>query len=325
MRPDALGDDPELAWIVSGPASALARLEPLIEAHRARRRVHVLTSGPAGIETHLNRAAAVLMVGGSRTPARALPGVFLRAPNGDIVPAGWIPDAGARLSLFARAAAEVLSRLDTGRRGPAVLLSELDDRALALAAELAARLPEDLTPVQWTSERLSRVGLIEGLRCGPGFALYLGHGVAGGWLGYGGFGREALQQAAGRPMGMLLSVSCSMASRPRRGLSFCEEAVLAGVCGAALGACGRTLHRSNALLVWQWAQILARAEVTTLAKLLAASSGVEGALDRYRIVGDPLTPLVGASGSDAAVRAVFAPGPDGPLPVVPLCGWALQQ
>jgi hypothetical protein len=44
-------------------------------------------------------------------------------------------------------------------------------------------------------------------------------------------------------------------------------------------------------------------------------------LARYRIVGDPLTPLAGAHGSGPAARAVFAPGPDNALPVVPLSEW----
>ena len=45
-------------------------------------------------------------------------------------------------------------------------------------------------------------------------------------------------------------------------------------------------------------------------------------LDRYRIVGDPLTPLAGAPGCDAAARRVFAPGPDDALPVIPLDAWS---
>src|SRR6516164_5850217 len=73
------------AWVVAGRAEALARLEPLIEAHRARRPVRIL--GPEYAPSDLDDAAAALVVGDPRlTPRRGLPGVFLRASNGRLVP-----------------------------------------------------------------------------------------------------------------------------------------------------------------------------------------------------------------------------------------------
>lgn len=311
---------PPKAWVLAGPASALARLEPLIEAHRRRRPVRVLTALEE-VGGALDHAAAVLMVGGVRkTPGRALKGVFLTAPNGARVAAGWLPDAGARLGAYARAAAKALER---DGRGPAVVLGEYDQRALALADRLIAALSRAAPTFNWTAQRLTQAGLSDALGCGPGIALYVGHALAGGWAGYGGFGCRALAGApAGNPIGALMSISCSAASRPRRGLSFCEEAALGGVCIAALGARGRTLHAENAELALALARALKNLCVTTLAALLLAAPAPAGALDRYRIVGDPLAPLAGAPGCEAAARRVFAPGPDDALPVIPLGAWS---
>jgi hypothetical protein len=308
------------AWVVAAPAAALARLQPLIQAHRRRREVCVVET-PEAIGLHLNHAAAVLIVGGrGATPRRALPGVFLAAPNGARVPAGWLPDAGARLANYARTAGAVLERDLVHERGPAVVLGEFDTRALALVDRLASALAGTMPVFNWTAQRLTCDGLIAALGTGPGIAVYFGHGLAGGWAGYGGFGRDQIADMTGTPpIGAILSLSCSAASRPRRGLSFCEEAVLSGVCAAALGARGRTLHARNAELGTMFARGLQDPSIATLADLLLAVPA--GALDRYRVLGDPLAPLLGASGCEAAARQVFAPGPDDTLPVVPLAGW----
>ena len=305
-------------WVLLGPASTLARLEPLIEAHRRRRPVRVLTTTEA-IGGALEHAGAVLVVGGARkSPGRALAGVFLTAPSGARVAVGWLPDAGARLAFYARAAEEALER---DGRGPAVVLGEYDARALALADRMFTAFSSSVPTFNWTAQRLTQAGLSDALGCGPGIAVYVGHALAGGWAGYSGFGRAALARVpAGKSIGALLSISCSTASRPRRGLSFCEEAVLGGVCIAALGARGRTLHAGNAELASALASTLKIPGVTTLAALLLTAPVPAGALDHYRILGDPLAPLAGAPGSEAAARRVFAPGPDDSLPVIPLGG-----
>jgi hypothetical protein len=302
------------SWILAGATSSLSRLEPLIEAHRAQRPVHIVAHSDA-IGSVLNEAAGVLVVGGTAPPE-----VFMRAPNGTRIPVGWLPDAKDRLACYARAAAEVQARTDTN--ASVALLGEFDPRALALVSRVAAALPADAATFQWTAERLSQAALIEALGCGPGLALYFGHAVAGGWAGYGGFGCNAISRVArGRPIGALMSIACSAASRPRRGFSFCEEAVLSGACAAAFGARGRTLHHANADLGLALARVLAASPVPTLGALLLAASPADRALHRYRIIGDPLARLLGAPGSIAAARSVFAPAPDDPLPVIPLGAW----
>jgi hypothetical protein len=311
------------ALVVEAGAAALAALEPLLGAHRRRREVRVAPrAGAADDSRLLGGAAAVLRVGGPRaTPARALPGPFLRAPDGAAIPVGWLPDAGPRLAAYARAAAEVQDRRPApGPAGPFVLLGEFDDRALGAVARMQALMGEAVVH-RWTAERIARPALVEALGAGPAAALYVGHGLAGGWAGYGGFGVACAARAAGRPLGAVLSVSCSTAARPRSGLSFCEELVLTGLCAAALGACRRTLHRLNVELALDLAAALAGRSAPTLGALLLACRWPPAVLARYRIVGDPLAPLLGAPGALAAARAVFAPGPDDPLPVVPLAAW----
>jgi hypothetical protein len=306
-------------WVLAGPATALAQLEPLIEVHRRYRKVRLLR-GLEGIGACLKGAAAVLIVAArSTSPRRAFSGIFLQSPDGRQVPVGWLPAARQRLPAYAAAAAAVQERRHG--LGPIVVLAELDPRALTLADRIIATLPGDIASFNWSSQRISRLNLIDALGCGPGVALYVGHGFAGGWAGYGGFGCDAIAEVAGEPMGALLSICCSAASRPRGGASFCEEAVLSGACGAALGASGPTLHAGNAALSLVLAELIAERRVTNLADLLLAAAERTPVLHRYRIFGDPLTPLAGAVRCEAAARGVLAPGPDDELPVIPLSAW----
>jgi hypothetical protein len=310
------------AVVVAGSGAALAALEPLVREYRRERPVQIVPSATA-VAPLLAHAAAVLLVDATpATPCNALPGPFLRAPDGAAVPVGWLPDVGSRLAVYARAAAEVrCRRLETGSIGPFILLGEFDDRALTAVDRVAALMPQEADVLRWTAERLPRPALIEALGLGAAAAFYFGHSQAGGWAGYGGFGKTCVAQMAGRPLGAVLSLSCSAASRTRGSLSFSEELVLSGRCAAAFGACGRTLHRLNVELGLCLARALAGNPRTTLGGLLLTCERMSAALARYRIVGDPLAPLAGAHGSGPAARAVFAPGPDDALPVVPLSDW----
>ena len=309
------------ALVVSAAPAALALLEPLLQAHRRRRAIHVASGtidGPL-----LQTAAAALCVGGEgATPGRALPGPFLTRPDGSSVPVGWLPEAGARLAVYARAAAEVQDRQPAETAaGPYLLLADFDDRALDTAARMQERMPLEAAVYRWTSERIHRDRFVEALGDGAAAAFYVGHGLAGGWAGYGGFGVAAAAEAARDPLGAVLSISCSTAARPRRGFSFCEELALTGLCAAALGAVSRTLHRLNVALALDLAASLADDPCPTLASLLLACSWPPDLVARYRIIGDPLAPLLAAPAAAAAARAVFAPGPEDKLPVVSLADW----
>src|SRR5688500_6375664 len=100
----------DACWMVAGAPAAIQALMPLIEARRKVQRVHVmdgteaLLADPAAC---LPRGAEGVLVVGRRTrsPRGGLPGLFLADASGRRVPMGWLPDVGADLATYARAAA----------------------------------------------------------------------------------------------------------------------------------------------------------------------------------------------------------------------------
>lgn len=289
MRPEPVS---AASWVLVGSAETEKRLRPLIEAHRARRPVRVLR---ALHESALNEAAAVVITGDARkAPRVAVPGIFLRAPNGCSVPCGWLPEADARLTHYAQCAAAVVSRESLGaENGPFILLGEFDERALETVSRVQAELGENAQVFRWTAERIALHDLMDALGAGPAMALYFGHGNSFGWLGYGGFAAADAISFRGDPLGAILSLTCETASRGPEGLSFCEELVLSGVCAAALGAVSRVSHRRNAMLGLEFAKA-ARKTPATLADLFNAANISSAKLRHYRLIGDPLARLVGA-------------------------------
>ncbi len=309
-------------WVLVGSADARAHLSPLISAHRSHRVVREVDSS-AFCNSDLNDAAGVLVVGDPRkSPRSALPGVFLRAQNGRRVAVGWLPDIAERLEIFANSAAKVqLRKTPAADCGHVVLLGESEKRALDLARHLNETLIDKVQVFQWTAERLRRPDLIAALQGGAGAAFYVGRGTPAGWFAYGGFDGSDANLACGRSIGAVLSFTCSVACRSGTALSFCEEMVLSGLCAAALGATGLTLHHRNVKLALAAAQSL-RATSTTLAEVLLAPRLPLNSLNRYRIIGDPLAPLIGDPDSLGKARQVFAPAPHEALPVIPLSSWS---
>jgi hypothetical protein len=312
-------------WVVAGLEDAVSRLDPLIAAHRLQRPVREVVSREL-TGADLQDAAALLVIGEARrTPGSSLPGVFIKAEDGRRIPAGWLPDIGERLDTYARAAAEVqLRSVRHSARGPFILLGELDERALDTVERVAAQMPGDAPLFHWTADRLPRQDLVSALQCGPGAAFYFGHATGWGWSGYAGFDKADAALATGNALGAILTISCSSATRQPPGLSFCEEIALCGLCAAALGASRKTLHHQNVKLGIALAQGLASGGIETLARLLLATPVSPHILARYRIIGDPLAPLIGHPESCARAEAVFAPAPDAILPVVPLCDWGYR-
>lgn len=322
-------------WVVAAGAAALRRLEPLIAAHDAIQPVRVISlcgdepEPAAALAGALDDAGSALIVGNRRrAPRTALPGLFLHSAEGRPVPTGWLPDAGPRLEVFARAAATVLARARAALpRGPLAVLAQRQDAALRLAALTSDGAARDsaLPVLRWTAERLSRTDLLGALRSGVGLAIYVGHGRSCGWVGYQGVRASHLAEARGEPAGAILSLCCAVGSRHRIGTSFAEELVLSGICGAALGATGKTLHVRNGWLAKSLCQTLARTPVATLAELLlAAELPPRACAWPYRIVGDPSVPLIGAADALERARRVAAPGADDPLPPHPEPGeWGM--
>ena len=177
---------------------------------RARARTRGAGGRPGPVEALCEAAAGaeglLLVDDRRRAPRTALPGPFLLDPSGRAVPAGWLPDLGPELEVFARAAARVQRR--SGPPGPLAVLGQWEPRYLQLAGRLEANLcrgGEPPFPVfRWTSERITRADVVSGLRLGLGLGIYFGHGRPRGWAGYHGLRARHLVEAGGEPLGAAL-------------------------------------------------------------------------------------------------------------------------
>ena len=313
---------------MAGRPDALRRLEPLRAAHASLRPVRVFESAVVDARLGpwneaLESAAGLLLVGDRRrSPRHALPGIFARAPSGRRVPIGWLPEVPERLGAYAEAAASVVRRRAAGRvGGPLALLGQWDERVLRLISDLEQRLGTQggvWELFRWSAERITRMEMLKALGTGPAAALYFGHGRPVGWAGYHGVRAEHLDANGGVPLGAVLSITCHTANRLRVSLSFAEELVLRGVAAAAVGATSRTVHLENGLLMVKLTGALRESNPGTLADLLLAADLTEAeATQTYRIIGDPLAPLVADALASERARAVFAPAPNDPLPPLP--------
>jgi hypothetical protein len=314
-------------WLLVAPAAAEHLLSPLTSAHRVRRPVRVARPD-ADWTRELDDVAGVLLVGDRRrTPRTALPGPFLPAADGRRVPVGFVPHVAREdLERFASAAAEVQARSSPAggpaagdELGPLAFLGQWDDHVVRMVARsrriLDARAP--VAPVLfWTADRIVRRDLLVALRAGLGLALYFGHGRPYGWAGYHGLHTRHLVYARGRPTGAMISLTCHTANRHKVALSFSEALVVHGIAAAAFGAVRPTRTVDN----WWWGtslcELYAERPATTLGELIVrACPPRPEQWESYRILGDPLAPLVGAPGAAAASRAVFAPAPhESPTP-----------
>ena len=303
-----------MSWVIAAPGEALGALRPLLRAHERTREVRVVEPGaPEVLREELSSAEAVLVIGDRRrSPRTALPGPFLEDPSGRPVPAGWLPNLGEDLEVFARAAARVERR--DGPAGPVAVLGQRERRYLRLAGRMEAKLgaagAEPLPLLRWTSERITRDDLVRGLRLGIGAGIYFGHGRPSGWAAYHGLRAWHLTETPGEPIGALLSVTCLTANRHRVSLSFSEAVVAGGACAAAVGAVAEVAHLDNMRWMLGLAAAL-RADERRLGPALLAAAPPDTRLHTpYRIIGDPLALLVGtAEGARRAAR-VFAPAPD---------------
>lgn len=299
-------------WVLAGPRDAIERLRPLVRAYARLRpvRVYVVEDG-ARLGELLVGAAGLLLVGHRRrSPRTSLPGPFVADAEGRLVPVGWLPNIGAGLETFARAAARVAGRARE-RVGPIAVLGQWEPRYLHLATRMEKRLEacaDRFSVLRWTAERLTRDDLVRGLRYGVGAAVYLGHGRPTGWAGYHGLRAQHLVERQGEPLGAILSVTCLTASRWRTGLAFSEAVTLGGATAGAVGAVAPVEHLENMRWMLGLSRALESGETQLGSALLQASPG--SADEPYRILGDPLAQLVGAPGAERRAAAIFAPAPD---------------
>jgi hypothetical protein len=193
------------------------------------------------------------------------------------------------------------------------VLGQWEPRYIQLAGRLEANLRRGGEPpfpvLRWTSERITRSDLVDGLRLGLGVGIYFGHGRPSGWAGYHGLRARHLVEAAGEPLGVLFSVTCLTANRWRVGLSFSEAVVTGGAAAAAVGAVDLVAHVDNMRWMLGLADALRSGESRLGPALLAASTRSISQTP-YRIVGDPLALLAGTAAGARRAERVFAPAPE---------------
>lgn len=328
--------DTPRSWVLIGSETAIQPLAPLIEAHQVSQPVRLIQIDPneaISIDRlqalALPDTASILWIGPPhQSPRTAVPGLFLTAHDGRKIPIGWLPNLPDRLAIYAQAAATVVSRSQaTQSTRSLAFLGPRDDRSQDLIKQLEATFkPLPYATFQWTADRIRQPDVQQALSCGLGAALYVGHGFPNGWAGYGGVTFDRFADVPHwKAIGALLCLTCHNASRHRVSLSFAEEWVLSGRCGVAIAATGATRHTLNRVFAERLCQAI-QADVPdtiapTLAHYLSHPSLQRLPLARYRIIGDPAMPLLGAEGSIEAATAVFAPAPDAVLPSLPLGLW----
>src|SRR5581483_11729610 len=278
----------------------IACLEPLIQARRHLGGVCVLGAN----ESIPSSTSSLLEIGG-RPPAS----IFTSLSNGKHVPIGWLPgEDHKKLTCYAQTAAEIVKRKSLGLGyGPVALLGQWQTRIITLMDDLEPTIT--LPRFRWTAERLVRRDLVKGLACGPGVALYCGHGQQTGWLGYGGVSASMLLEAKREPLGVVLSIACKTGCHDDHQPSFCEDLTLRGYCGAAFGAIEQTCHEDNRRLASRLCGVLGTARVLGEALKIIAGPG-DTTANVYRILGDPAAPFIGARDACTMAAQVFAPAPN---------------
>ncbi|MBK9369679.1 MAG: hypothetical protein IPN01_25840 [Deltaproteobacteria bacterium] len=238
------------------------------------------------------RAEALLSVGSGRvSPRSALPGVALERHDGTRIPCAWLPDQGdAAITAFARSAARAHAR--RGSTQSLAVLAQWSPRYLRLAGRVIGRARELGSPVwPWTADLLTREDMAEGLGCGVGAAMYVGHGRPVGWVGYHGTRIAHLTQFSVEPLGALLNLCCLTASRWRCATSFAEALVLGGVAASSLASCVRTLHTESTRWAVALTEALASRPPSVGAWVLAGTPVNTTCTTSWRLIGDPTAPL----------------------------------
>jgi hypothetical protein len=299
---------------VVATAAGLDALEPLRRAYRRRgigERVYAASAPPSPDE--LARLAAdvdavLLTYPPNRSPRTVVPWPAAPLADGRRVPVGIVPGSLAELDRFAMSAAGVHLRAigepATGRS--IALLAQRSARYLDLAGRIRRLLGEqdvaDDSVFWWPADEIVRDDVTTGLRFGLAVAVYVGHGRPRGWVGYAGVRAHHLDGTT-TPGALVVSLACQTSSRYRTGRSFTESLVGQGTAAAAIGAVGRTRHVANARWSLRLVDALA-AGAATAGELLVAAEPEGGLARNYRLIGDPLAPLLDAPGARAAARAL---------------------
>jgi hypothetical protein len=247
-------------------------------------------------------------------PAR----VWVFVPYGTIRPTDLPGPVVGRVLVsyvFYRSPAEVAHWWRALRQAPL----DVPDRALVLSMmkpfylEWAERVRAALTARRFSGGRLRchfpdetlHTELGEILSHGCTLAVYVGHGRSRGWSGYRGFRWKHVapypQQA---PVGTMISLSCSSLAQDREhSLPMGLQWVMAGRCGAFLGACDAVEIQPLATITGFMLDILKGDATLDAGDLVRAvddqvtSSGCAEARrcwSSFRLIGNPFQPLQGA-------------------------------
>jgi hypothetical protein len=299
---------------VVATAAGLDALEPLRRAYRRRGisdHVYAASAPPPPGELAQLAAdvdAVLLTYPPNRSPRTVVPWPAVPVPDGRRVPVGIVPGSLAELERFAAGAAAVhlraIGERATGRS--IALLAQRSARYLDLAGRIRRLLAEQNVDADsvlwWPADEIVRDDVVTGLRLGLAVAVYVGHGRPRGWVGYAGVRAHHLDGTLA-PGALVISLACQTSSRYRTGRSFTESLVTQGTAAAAIGAVGKTRHIANARWSLRLVDALA-AGVTTSGDLLVAAEPESGLARNYRLIGDPLAPLLDAPGAGAVARAL---------------------
>jgi Peptidase family C25 len=283
--------------LLAAPRGCMHHVQPLVRAWRSvgvhvERRPFdtVLPDLTTRVKARDDLDAVLLIGSPRRAPATVLTAPFVIDGGDRRVPIGWLPATdAASLRCFALAAARVHQR---GGVEPGVaLLSQWHPRYLHVVERMETLLRHHVRIFRWTSDVITREGLVNAMGSGLGLGVYVGHGRPIGWVGYHGTRRHHFDGFVGEPMGAVLSLCCRTASRRRTGLSYAEALPLLGVAAASFGATSDTLHIDNTRWAVAICDVLTEG-VTTVGELLVrAALRFRGVVSPYRLIGDPLAPL----------------------------------
>lgn len=247
---------------------------------------------------------AILLAGSARlAPRTVLPGPFVEDATGRQFPAAWLPiKTAASNRRFAHAAARVHQR--ARQKFTVALLSQWHPKYLRMSDRLQALLQKPIETFRWTGDVITREGLVDALSAGLGLALYVGHGRPLGWVGYFGMRGHHFEDFDGEPVGAMLSLCCRTASRWRTGLSYSETLPLMGVAASSFGAVTQTRHTDNTRWASRICESLATGPETLGELIVRAAPPLASARSPYRLIGDPLAPLMAETSGAKRAAAV---------------------
>ena len=235
--------------------------------------------------------AAVLVVPRRRGSRRSLPGPVVAG-----VPVGILQaDHCGHLSVRP-GRPDATSHWVVAAMAKNVFLSASDD--------WASRLADVHQVIDLRADRARRDDLLGGLAAGPGIVLYAGHGSPRGWAGYQALRIEHVIDAQGpeaAPAGLVMAFACKTLARHRARWPFGSALVQTGAARAYLAPATTVFTADAERLAEIVIDILVEAgsselRVWDLMRQIECRATQDDAASRawatFRLIGDPLTPLV---------------------------------